>query len=177
MPCTIRTMQTDDIEAMVTIFDTVVSAVPGYLTASELQEGVATDIHTLNPNRRERWHESLIELHQSYPDGQFVAVDELTSAIVGFQVVEKAVGPHTRYGILQDFCVLATYRNSGVGRLLFQAALDKLAADGITRIFFESGCENHAFHGWAARWGFQPVSLIFMADNPTFTPRTHDAEL
>lgn len=169
MPCSIRTMFVEDIESMVTIFDTVVSAVPGYLTASELQEGVASDIQTLNPERRERWRESLRDLHQAYPDGQFVAIDEETGAVVGFQVVEKAVGPHTRYGILQDFCVLPTYRNGGVGRLLFQAALDKLATDGITRIFFESGCENHAFHGWAARWGFKPVSLIFMADNPVFT--------
>jgi len=169
MPCLVRTMQLNDIETMVEIFDAVVSALPGYLTASELQEGVALDIYTLSSERADRWRESLAALYAAYPDGQFVAVDEASGALVGFQVVERAIGPHTSYGILQDFCVLPAYRSGGVGRRLFQAALDRLAADGISRVFFESGCDNHAFHRWASRWGFRPVSLVFMADNPMFS--------
>lgn len=172
MPCTIRTMQADDIGAMIEVFDAVVSADPGYLAASELQEGVALDLHTLSPERAARWREALTEYYARYPDGQFVAVDDETGEVIGFQVVERFIGTHTRYGILQDFCVLPAYRNGGVGRKLFGAALQKLQADGITRVFFESGYENHAFHGWASRWGFQPVSITFMAENPALLSRT-----
>lgn len=162
----IRTMQFADIAAMVDVFDRVASAHPGYISFSELQEGVALDEQTLSPHRRELWQEEFTTLLESYPEGQFVAEDIDRGLVVGFQVVEKVERRYTRYGILQDFCLLPAYRGGGVGRQLFQAALDQLQRDGITRIFFESGYENHSFHEWAARWGFKPISIYFMADRP-----------
>lgn len=162
----VRTMQMQDVDDMVNVFDLVASTHPGYISFSELQEGIALDEHTLSPHRRELWRQEFTELFTAYPQGQFVAEDLASGQVVGFQVVEKSEHTYTRYGILQDFCLLPAYRGSGVGRQLFQAALDQLQSDGITRIFFESGYENHTFHEWAARWGFKPVSIYFMADRP-----------
>jgi len=159
-------MRLQDIGAMVDVFDQVASTHPGYISFSELQEGVALDAQTLSPHRRELWQEEFGDLFATYPAGQFVAEDVERGAVVGFQVVEKVERRFARYGILQDFCLLPAYRGGGVGRQLFQAALDQLQSDGITRIFFESGYENHSFHEWAARWGFKPISVYFMADRP-----------
>lgn len=166
MTVVVRTMREQDIAGMVEVFDQVASSHPGYISFSELQEGVALDAHTLSPQRRELWRAEFADLLATYPAGQFVAEEVKTGQIVGFQVVEKAERRYTRYGILQDFCLLPAYRGGGVGRQLFQAALDQLQRDGITRIFFESGYENHSFHAWAARWGFKPVAIYFMADRP-----------
>lgn len=166
MTVVVRTMREQDIAGMVEVFDQVASTHPGYISFSELQEGVALDAQTLGPHRRELWQAEFADLLATYPAGQFVAEDIETGQIVGFQVVEKAERRYTRYGILQDFCLLPAYRGGGVGRQLFQAALDQLQRDGITRIFFESGYENHSFHDWAARWGFKPVAIYFMADRP-----------
>lgn len=163
----VRTMRAPDLDAMVNIFDHVASTHPGYISFSELQEGVALDEHTLGPHRRELWHQEFSELFTTYPQGQFVAEDLALGQVVGFQVVEKAERRYTRYGILQDFCLLPAYRGGGIGQQLFQAALDQLQRDGITRIFFESGYENHTFHAWAARWGFKPIAIYFMADRPS----------
>lgn len=162
----VRTMREQDLETMVTVFDQVASTHPGYISFSELQEGIALDEHTLSPHRHELWRQEFTELLAAYPQGQFVAEDLDLGQVVGFQVVEKVERRYTRYGILQDFCLLPAYRGSGIGQQLFQAALDQLQRDGITRIFFESGYENHTFHQWAARWGFKPVSIYFMADRP-----------
>jgi ribosomal protein S18 acetylase RimI-like enzyme len=166
MPIIVRTMCADDIEAMVDVFDQVASSHPGYISFSELQEGVALDEHTLSPHRRELWREEFTGLLANYPQGQFVAEDTSAGKVVGFQVVERVERKHTRYGILQDFCLLPQCRGEGVGRQLFQAALDQLHADGITRVFFESGYENHSFHQWAERWGFKPIAVYFMVDDP-----------
>lgn len=166
MSAIVRTMRAEDVEAMVAVFDTVASAHQGYISFSELQEGVALDPQTLSPRRFELWREGFTDLFASYPEGQFVAEDPATGKVVGFQVVEKVERKYTRYGILQDFCLLPAYRGGGIGRQLFQAALDQLQQHGITRIFFESGYENHSFHEWAARWGFKPVAVYFMADRP-----------
>ena len=167
MDVIVRTMQAEDIADMVEVFDRVASTHPGYISFSELQEGVALDAHTLSPHRRELWTQEFTELFATYPQGQFVAEDLESNQVVGFQVVEKAENRYNRYGILQDFCLLPDYRGGGVGRQLFQAALDQLQQEGVTRIFFESGYENHSFHAWAARWGFKPVSVYFMADRPS----------
>lgn len=166
MTVVVRTMREEDIAGMVEVFDQVASTHPGYISFSELQEGVALDEHTLSPHRRELWQQEFADLFATYGQGQFVAEDITSGQIVGFQVVEKVERRYTRYGILQDFCLLPDYRGGGVGRQLFQAALDQLQRDGITRIFFESGYENHSFHEWAARWGFKPISIYFMADRP-----------
>lgn len=166
MDVIVRTMRLQDVEGMVDVFDQVASSHPGYISFSELQEGVALDEHTLSPHRRELWREEFVALLATYPAGQFVAEDCARHQVVGFQVVEKVERRYTCYGILQDFCLLPAYRGGGVGRQLFQAALDQLQRDGITRIFFESGYENHSFHDWAARWGFKPVAIYFMADRP-----------
>lgn len=166
MTVVVRTMREPDIAGMVEVFDQVASTHPGYISFSELQEGVALDEHTLGPHRCELWYEEFADLFASYPEGQFVAEDLDSGQVVGFQVVEKVERRYTRYGILQDFCLLPAYRGGGVGRQLFQAALDQLQHDGITRIFFESGYENHSFHDWAARWGFKPISIYFMVDHP-----------
>lgn len=167
MSVIVRTMQKQDIDNMVDVFDHVASTHPGYISFSELQEGIALDANTLSPERRTLWQQEFSELFAAYPQGQFVAEDVASKQVVGFQVVEKAENRYTRYGILQDFCLLPAYRGGGVGRQLFQAALDQLQRDGVTRIFFESGYENHSFHAWAARWGFKPVSVYFMADRPS----------
>ena len=167
MTVVVRTMREQDIAGMVEVFDQVASTHPGYISFSELQEGVALDAQTLGPHRRELWQAEFAELFATYPAGQFVAENIETGQIVGFQVVEKVERRYTRYGILQDFCLLPAYRGGGVGRQLFQAALDQLQRDDITRIFFESGYENHSFHEWAARWGFKPVAIYFMADRLT----------
>ena len=164
MPALVRPMHATDIEGMVQVFDLVASSHNGYISYSELQEGVALDPHTLSPARFAIWRQSFADLFAAYPAGQFVAADSDTGAIVGFQVVERTIGLHSRFGVLQDFCVLPTYRGDGVGRQLFEAALDQLALDGITRIFFESGIGNTSFHAWAERWGFHPVAMVFMAD-------------
>jgi GNAT superfamily N-acetyltransferase len=166
MTTIVRTMRFADIDGMVDVFDQVASTHPGYISFSELQEGVALDEQTLSPHRRELWQEEFSDLFANYPEGQFVAEDVERGLVVGFQVVEKVERRYARYGILQDFCLLPAYRGGGVGRQLFQAALDQLAQDGISRIFFESGYENHSFHEWAARWGFKPISVYFMADRP-----------
>ncbi|MBX3015800.1 MAG: GNAT family N-acetyltransferase [Caldilineaceae bacterium] len=166
MKVIVRTMREQDVAEMVNVFDQVASDHPGYISFSELQEGVALDEHTLGPHRREIWQAEFTDLWMTYPQGQFVAEDLERSQVVGFQVMEKAERRYSRYGILQDFCLLPAYRGGGIGQQLFQAALDQLQRDGITRVFFESGYENHSFHEWAARWGFKPISVYFMADQP-----------
>jgi GNAT superfamily N-acetyltransferase len=157
-------MRAEDVEGMVQVFDQVVSAYPGYTSFSELQEGVALDLMTLSPARIEIWRELITELYGGYPQGQFVAADGTTGAIVGFQIVERVVGPRASYGILHDMCVLPVYRGAGAGATLFHSAIDQLRRDGIKRIFFESGIGNTSFHAWAERRGFRPISLVFMAE-------------
>jgi GNAT superfamily N-acetyltransferase len=157
-------MRVEDVEGMVQVFDAVVSAYPGYVSFSELQEGVALDLTTLSPARTDMWRELITELYEGYPEGQFVAADTMTGAIVGFQIVERVVSARASYGMLHDMCVMPGYRGAGVGTTLFQSAIDQLRLDGIKRIFFESGIGNTSFHAWAERRGFQPISIVFMAE-------------
>ncbi len=164
MKAIVRKMRSEDIEEMVLVFDQVATAHQGYISYSELQEGVAFDSKTLSPHRFEVWREEFTREFKDYPEGQLVAVDAETGKVVGFQVVDKVEGKYTRYGILEDFCVLPAYRGGGIGRQLFAGAINQLRADGITRIFYESGYENHSFHEWSAKWGFKPISIVFMAD-------------
>ena len=164
MHAMVRKMCRSDIEGMVEVFDQVASAHQGYISYSELQEGVAYDSQTLSPDRFAIWREEFTREFEEYPEGQLVAVDVESGKIVGFQVVDKVEGKYTRYGILQDFCVLPEYRGGGIGRQLFEGAIHQLRADGIQRIFYESGYENHSFHEWSAKWGFKPISIVFMSD-------------
>lgn len=166
MQVVVRPMLVEDIPGMVQVFEAVVSAHPGYVSFSELQEGVALDMHTLNPERGVIWHENLTKQFADYPQCQFVAADADTGAVVGFQVVDMIKNDRVCFGILQDFCLLPAYRGGGVGKQLFEAALEQLRHDGVSRIFFESGIENTSFHHWAERWGFTPISMVFMAERP-----------
>ena len=164
MQAIVRKMRREDVNGMVEVFNQVATAHQGYISYSELQEGVAFDAHTLSPHRFEIWREEFLREFEEYPEGQLVAVDADTDKVVGFQVVDKVEGKYTKYGILEDFCVLPEYRGGGIGRQLFEGAIQQLRADGITRIFYESGYENHSFHEWSAKWGFKPISIVFMAD-------------
>ena len=164
MNAIVRKMCHADIDGMIEVFDKVTTSHKGYISFSELQEGSAFDTETLSPARYEIWREEFLRELLEYPEGQIVAADAETGKIIGFQVVDKVEGKYTRYGILEDFCVLPEYRGSGIGRQLFEGALNQLRADGITRIFYESGFENHSFHEWSAKWGFKPISIVFMAD-------------
>ena len=164
MKAIVRKMRIEDIEEMVRVFDQVATAHQGYISYSELQEGVAFDSETLSPDRFDIWRQEFRREFEEYPEGQLVAVDAETDKVVGFQVVDKVEGKYTRYGILEDFCVLPDYRGGGIGRQLFEGAINQLRADGIRRIFYESGYENHSFHEWSAKWGFKPISIVFMAD-------------
>jgi hypothetical protein len=61
-----------------------------------------------------------------------------------------------------------------VGQRLFETVVEQLKADGAQQVFFESGLQNTEMHAWSKGFGFEPVSMVFMADinNITFPSRS-----
>jgi ribosomal protein S18 acetylase RimI-like enzyme len=162
----------DDVEAVVEIFDRVVSGHMQYISHGELQLGVAASLHELHTDKKAIWRQDVQEYVMSSPNALFVAVSDNT--IIGFVIAYVRTNASTTFGTVDDLCVLPEYRHQGVGQRLFETVIEQLKADGAQRVFFESGLQNTEMHTWSKGFGFEPVSMVFVADinNITFPRRS-----
>ena len=86
-------------------------------------------------------------------------------AILGFAVVELYRFPHKRsHAFLHDIVVDPQAQGSGIGTALMEQLRDELLAEGIDRLFLESGNDNHRAHVFFERHGFERLSISMMAE-------------
>lgn len=71
--------------------------------------------------------------------------------------------PHP-FATLEDMVVSPAARGKGVGQTMLDWLSKELQAQGIQRLFLESGINNHAAHNFFERHDFKPVSVVMMKE-------------
>lgn len=172
MDSIVRRMVQADIEAVIQVLDRVVSVHPAYISHSEIQLGIAADESHLHEARQTRWRGVMSAYLSRYPRGMWVAEDE--GAVVGLIAAVVEENTVQSFGIVQDFCIVPSYRHRGLGGRLLKKVLEEYERDGVTRIFFESGIRNTELHDMAKRLGFRTVSMVFVGETTTIQKAVRD---
>lgn len=81
---------------------------------------------------------------------------------VGVTLVTFARDAQVPYAVIEDLVVDPACRSKGYGQILMDWIAAECRARNITRIFLESGIENHRAHDFFKQDGFQPVSVVMM---------------
>lgn len=158
----IRLMTKEDIDEVVGIFESILFSYRSYISHGEIQMGIAFNKKQLNPNRKSIWRKYILDCIETYSKGVFVASNQ--NRVVGFLITKIDQDNYKPYATINDICVLPDYREQGLGSKLLQNALVQIRADGIKKVFFESGIDNTYVHKRVKKFGFNAVSIIFMAN-------------
>ena len=97
---------------------------------------------------------------------QRIATAHQGDALVGIAFVsldEEQRAP-TPFAPLDDLVVSPAARGQGLGQALFGWVCAQLRAEGLQRLFLESGIGNHGAHRLFERLGCQPVSVTMMKE-------------
>lgn len=97
---------------------------------------------------------------------QRIATAHQGDALVGvaFVSLDEARRAPTSFATLDDLVVSPTARGQGLGKALFDWVCTQLKAQGVQRLFLESGIGNHGAHRLFERLGCQPVSVTMMKE-------------
>jgi ribosomal protein S18 acetylase RimI-like enzyme len=159
----IRPALLEDLDAVVDLLYRTVDLHPAYISHSEIQMGVGNSTGSLEPSARDIWIRSVSSAIISPTSAVFVA--QRPEGIVGFAIAEIAsTSIGVRYGTLTDLGVDPFRRATGVGKALFDRAVEWLTASNVAMIFLESGINNDSAHGFFEKLGFRPISKVFIRE-------------
>lgn len=90
-----------------------------------------------------------------------VVADEI---IVGVVLVTFSRAGVVPFGVLEDVVISANIRGRGYGQACLDWVTQESRSRGISRVFLESGINNHRAHELFKRDGFEPVSVVMMKE-------------
>lgn len=85
-------------------------------------------------------------------------------ALVGFMNVQTCFDVRTPFGVLEDAVVAPEARGQGILGRMLRFYVDEIRKLGVSRVFLESGADNHSAHETFEKYGFQQVSVTMMAE-------------
>jgi GNAT superfamily N-acetyltransferase len=141
---------------------------PEYISHSELQGDRAQ-----SPNE---WRNDLpavlrreVELRLHYSDdypplatSQPVAVAEQNGVIIALALVTFVGDAPIPFAIVEDLIVARDHRKKGIGKVVMDWIVAEALARGVSRLFLESGKNNHSAHHFFEREGFEICSIVMM---------------
>ncbi|MEB0140538.1 MULTISPECIES: GNAT family N-acetyltransferase [unclassified Undibacterium] len=137
-----------------------------YISHAELQGGRALAPGVWQPNLRALLIEEVRQIAAQRQQQDFSA--EVVCAHCGTELAGIAFlsyGGSTRaYAVLDDFLIAPQWRGLGVAQQFLEALAARLAAEGRTRVFLESGIGNHQAHRFFERQGFHVTSQVMMRE-------------
>lgn len=101
-------------------------------------------------------HATEARIAAAHRDGQLVAV--------AFVSIDPRQQASHRYATLEDIAVRPGGQGGGIGRQLVDWVCDQLQAQGVERVFLESGNHNESAHRFFHTRGFQPVSVVMFKE-------------
>ena len=136
-----------------------------YISHAELQGGRA-----LSPTE---WRSDLREILRAEieprliagspgPDGKPIAIAEQDGALGALAYVTFAGSAPVPFAVIEDLIVTSALRGHGVGKAVIDWIATQARAQGIRRLFLESGITNKRAHDFFEREGFRPVSMVMM---------------
>lgn len=87
-----------------------------------------------------------------------------TLAGVAFVSLDEAKRAPTSFATLDDLVVGSAARGQGLGQAMFDWVCAQLQAQGVHRLFLESGIDNHGAHRLFERLGCKPVSVTMIKE-------------
>ena len=142
-----------------------------YISHSELQGLRAINTEQWSPDIASVLEEEIDErlgpvLHE-FPklrEWRGVVVGREHNALVALSLVTTSFQSRTPYAIIEDIVVSSQDRGHGRGKELIEWIAASSSAIGVSRLFLESGVDNHHAHEFFERLGFRQISVVMMAD-------------
>jgi ribosomal protein S18 acetylase RimI-like enzyme len=142
---------------------------PVYICQAELLDGRADSVSSWSKDLRALLALEFLEAIESgrgsgRRKGGISSI-RIDDAIRGFAFMEIFRTPGRRpYAFLHDIVVDPEVRGRGIGTALITWLKEELVREGITRIFLESGRDNHSAHAFFERHGFEKLSISMLAE-------------
>lgn len=155
-------MERGDVDAVSHLLFEMMASEPSYISHGELQMGIATKPGTLSPEAKIITAQELLAQVSESPECMLVA--QVEGELAGFISARIETQFHTSYGIIADIAVDPAYQKKGIARALVMRVFESFQSRNVSRVFLESGLQNHGAHEFFARFGFSPVSKVFVAD-------------
>lgn len=141
-----------------------------YISHGELQSGRATGRTQWSENLQEQLRDEIANLTLDGQDlnaGSRVGRAWLSGSVVAVLIVGVFGEGPKRYAVLEDLVVSAASRGSGIGAACLAWVDGQLKSAGITRVFLESGINNHPAHDFFLHNGFDRCSVVMMKEVET----------
>jgi GNAT superfamily N-acetyltransferase len=136
-----------------------------YISHAELQGGRALSPTEWRPDLREVLQaeiEPRLVAGVPGPDSKPIAIAEQDGALAALVYVTFAGGAPVPFAIVEDLIVAPAMRGQGVGKAVLDWIAVEARAQGIRRLFLESGITNRRAHDFFEREGFRSVSMVMM---------------
>lgn len=139
-----------------------------YLSHGELQSPRAIAPGQWSPDLARHMASEIEATLAAYEPGasQRIATAHQGDMLVGvaFVSLDEAQRAPTPFATLDDLVVSPAARGQGLGQALFGWVCAQLQAQGVQRLFLESGIDNHGAHRLFERLGCQPVSVTMIKE-------------
>lgn len=141
---------------------------PGYISHSELQCGRADTPGQWSASLPAQLHDNIITALSSAAQDAYLKLATATIdgtlaaiAIVAIDTEQRTLHP---FATLDDMVVSPAFRGMGIGQQLLDWLSVALHAQGIARLFLESGINNDKAHDFFRKQGFQTISVVMMKE-------------
>jgi len=141
---------------------------PDYISHSELQGGRALAPGVWNPDLRNIIFDQANAILKEQSDKSCTA--KIYCVFGGGHLLGVAFLSFSshfnnkRFAILEDIIISPEARGLRIGKRFLDFITETLKANGIHRIFLESGITNHQAHDFFEREGFQQTSVVMMRE-------------
>lgn len=136
---------------------------PHYISHGEMQMGVAAEPGRPEADGKEKWRKyitaKLDNVQAQLPSCILVYKED--GNILAFCVLELAEDGDRPFGVICDMLVREDVRGKGLGRQMFEKAVEWFQGLSVRDIYLESGAENHRAHAFFEQHGFRMVSHVF----------------
>lgn len=96
---------------------------------------------------------------------QRIAAGHVDNELVWLAYVTFVMSAPRPFAVLEDIVVLQDRRGKGIGDAAIRWILDQCRAEGVKRVFLESGVDNHRGHAFFESHGFNQCSIVMMRDS------------
>lgn len=139
-----------------------------YISHSELQYGRANTHNTWSHDLPKTIRDDVAAALSTSPDTAHVklatAMIDGVLAGIAFVSVDTEKSTATPFATLEDLVVSPASRGKGIGQKMLDWITLELRAQGIQRLFLESGNNNHNAHHFFEQQGFTQISIVMMKD-------------
>lgn len=141
-------------------FARVVALDPAYISHGEIQTALSFDGKTWAPDLAQRFAD---DLAAADPSWSLAIARTPAGALIGAAIVLwETEEPEAPYATLADIAIDPDQRSGGVGLAMATFIEAEAKARGMRWMFLESGKNNHRAHSFFERFGFAPISTVFV---------------